>query len=84
MTTDPFLDRTEYPSGVPCLIDSEQPDPEAAAEFYGGVFGWEFENKLPSGLDDKYLVASLHGFDVAAIRYRRHRESPARRPGTRT
>jgi hypothetical protein len=67
MTTDAFLDRIEYPPGVPCLIDTEQPDPEAAAEFYGGVFGWEFQNKLPPGLDDKYLVASLHGLDVAAI-----------------
>ncbi len=66
MTTDAFIDRTEYPAGVPCLIDTEQPDPEAAAEFYGGIFGWEFENKLPPG-NDKYLVASLHGLDVAAI-----------------
>lgn len=67
MSNDAILDRTEYPPGVPCLVDTEQPDPEAAAEFYGGVFGWEFENKLPPGLDDKYLVASLHGLDVAAI-----------------
>jgi uncharacterized protein len=65
--TDEFIDRTEYPPGVPCLIDTEQPDPEAAAQFYGGLFGWEFENKLSPGMDDKYLVASLHGFDVAAI-----------------
>jgi uncharacterized protein len=66
MTNDAIIDRTEYPPGVPCLIDTEQPDPEAAAEFYGGIFGWEFENKLPPGTD-KYLVASRHGFDVAAI-----------------
>jgi predicted enzyme related to lactoylglutathione lyase len=62
-----IIDRTEYLPGVPCFIDTEQPDPEAAAEFYGGVFGWEFENKLPPGIDDKYLVASLHGLTVAAI-----------------
>ena len=67
MTNETFLDRTEYLPGVPCLIDTEQPDPEAAAEFYGGIFGWEFDNKLPPGIDGKYLVASLHGFDVAAI-----------------
>ena len=67
MADEPVIDRTEYLAGVPCLIDTEQPDPEAAAEFYGGVFGWEFENKLPPGIDDKYLVASLHGLDVAAI-----------------
>jgi predicted enzyme related to lactoylglutathione lyase len=67
MTDDAIIDRREYPPGVPCLIDTEQPDPEAAAEFYSGLFGWEFENKLPPGIDNKYLVGSLHGFDVAAI-----------------
>jgi uncharacterized protein len=64
--TDVPIDRTEYPPGVPCLIDTEQPDADAAAEFYGGIFGWEFENKLPPG-NDKYLVASRNGLDVAAI-----------------
>jgi uncharacterized protein len=64
--TDVPIDRIEYPPGVPCLIDTEQPDPDAAAEFYGGIFGWEFENKLPPG-NDKYLVASRNGLDVAAI-----------------
>ncbi len=49
MTNDAFIDRTDYLPGAPCLIDTEQPDPEAAAEFYGGLFGWEFENKLPTG-----------------------------------
>jgi uncharacterized protein len=67
MTNDAIIDRTDYLAGVPCLVDTEQPDPESAAAFYGGVFGWEFDNKLPPGSSDKYLVASLHGFDVAAI-----------------
>jgi predicted enzyme related to lactoylglutathione lyase len=67
MPDDTIIDRTEYLPGVPCLVDTEQPDPDAAAEFYGGVFGWEFENKLSPGIDDKYLVASLAGLTVAAI-----------------
>ena len=67
MSDDEVIDRTSYPPGVPCLIDTEQPDPDAAAEFYGQLFGWAFENKLPPGMDDKYLVASVRGFDVAAI-----------------
>lgn len=66
MTNDRTTQRT-YPPGVPCLIDIEHSDPDAAAEFYGGLFGWEFENKLPPGVDDTYLVASLAGSDVAAI-----------------
>ena len=36
-----LIDRTSYPAGVPCLIDTEQADPEAAADFYGALFGWE-------------------------------------------
>ena len=40
-------ERTEYPAGVPCWLDTSQPDPEAAAAFYGGLFGWEFEDRTP-------------------------------------
>jgi predicted enzyme related to lactoylglutathione lyase len=50
-----------YLHGVPCWIDTAQPDPEAAAGFYGALFGWEFEER---GRDK---VARLRGRDVAAI-----------------
>ena len=43
-------ERTEYPAGVPCWVDTSQPDPEAAAAFYGGLFGWEFEDRTPPGM----------------------------------
>src|SRR5260370_1025518 len=33
-------ERDRYPHGVPCWIDTAQPDPEAAARFYGELFGW--------------------------------------------
>ena len=33
-------ERTDYPSGAPCWVDTLQPDPLAAAEFYGRLFGW--------------------------------------------
>lgn len=56
-----------YPQGVTCWIDTEQPDPEAAAEFYGGLFGWSFENAMPPGAPAVYLIAQLDGQDVAAI-----------------
>ena len=36
-------------------------------EFYGGLFGWEFDNRAPSGSPGPYYVAQLHGLDVAAI-----------------
>ena len=36
-----------YPSGVPCWIDIEPPDADAAQEFYTGLFGWTFSNAMP-------------------------------------
>ena len=60
-------ERTEYPAGVPCWVDTAQPDPEAAAAFYGGLFGWEFVNRTPEGMPGRYLVGQLRGRDVAAV-----------------
>ena len=34
-------ERDGYIPGVPCWADTGQPDPRAAVEFYGGLFGWE-------------------------------------------
>ena len=56
-----------YMPGVPCWIDSTQPDPDAAATFYGGLFGWELEETMPAGSPGQYLMARLNGGDVAAI-----------------
>jgi predicted enzyme related to lactoylglutathione lyase len=61
----PELDR--YIPGVPCWIDTNQPDPDAAAGFYGGLFGWELEDTMPAGSPGSYFMARLNGGDVAAI-----------------
>ena len=34
-------ERDGYPAGVPCWVDTGQPDPDAAVAFYSGLFGWE-------------------------------------------
>jgi predicted enzyme related to lactoylglutathione lyase len=60
-------EREGFPPGVPCWIDTSQPDPEAAVRFYGGLFGWEFEDRMPAGVSGGYFVAQLGGRDVAAI-----------------
>jgi uncharacterized protein len=60
-------ERDGYPAGVPCWIDTAQPDPGAAAAFYGGLFGWEFEDVMPEDAPTRYLVGRLEGRDVAAI-----------------
>jgi predicted enzyme related to lactoylglutathione lyase len=56
-----------YIPGVPCWTDITPPDAEAAVEFYGGLFGWEFENVLPEGSPGKYLIGRIRGGDVGAI-----------------
>jgi uncharacterized protein len=60
-------DRHTYIPGVPCWVDTSQPDPEAAMAFYGGLFGWEFENVVPEGSEGAYFIGRLRGGDVAAI-----------------
>jgi uncharacterized protein len=60
-------ERDGYIPGVPCWIDTTQPDPEAVLDFYSGLFGWEFENVMPEESDGKYFVARLRGRDVAAV-----------------
>lgn len=56
-----------YPRGVPSWIDTVQPDPVAASQFYGGLFGWTFANAMPPQAPGVYLIAQLNGSDVAAI-----------------
>jgi uncharacterized protein len=60
-------ERTEYPPGVPCWVDTDQPDPQAAADFYGGLFGWDFEDRMPADHPGHYFVAMVRGLDVAAV-----------------
>ncbi len=62
-----MLKRDGYPAGVPCWIDTSQPDPAAAIDFYRGLFGWEFEDVMPPGAPGQYFIARLHGGDVAAV-----------------
>ena len=56
-----------YIPGVPCWIDTTQPDPAAAAEFYGDLFGWELEDVMPADSPVKYYIGRRDGGDVAAV-----------------
>jgi predicted enzyme related to lactoylglutathione lyase len=62
-----MAERDGYIQGVPCWVDTSQPDPEAAVEFYSGLFGWEFEDVMPPGFEAKYFMARIRGGDVAAV-----------------
>lgn len=57
------------PSGAPCWVETLQPDPPAAAAFYGALFGWTFDDPgpMPGGLPGRYLTARLGGRLVAGV-----------------
>ena len=56
-----------YIAGVPCWVDTTQPDPDAAVTFYGELFGWEFEDVMPAEAPGHYYTARIRGGDVAAV-----------------
>jgi predicted enzyme related to lactoylglutathione lyase len=55
--------------GAPCWVDTFQPDPRAAMDFYGPLFGWSFDDPtpMPTGLEGDYFAARLRGRLVAGI-----------------
>lgn len=55
-----------YPTGVPCWIQDDTPDPFAAAEFYGRLFGWTYAAADPAD-ESSYLFARLEDQDAGAI-----------------
>ena len=60
-------DRDGYIPGVPCWIDTSQPDPKAAVSFYGGLFGWELEDVMPPESEAEYFIGRLGGRDAGAV-----------------
>jgi uncharacterized protein len=60
-------EQDRYIPGVPCWVDTAHPDPEAATAFYGGLFGWAFEDVMPADAPVPYFIASLPGGTVGAI-----------------
>jgi uncharacterized protein len=60
-------ERDRYIPGVPCWVDTSQPDPDAAVAFYSALFGWELADVMPANSDQKYFIARLGGGDVAGV-----------------
>jgi len=60
-------ERNGYEPGVPCWVDTAQPDPRAAAGFYAELLGWELigPGAMPDG--GEYFVARFAGRDVAGV-----------------
>ena len=60
-------ERDGYPAGVPCWVDTRRADLGPATAFYGGLFGWRFEDRAPEDAPGRYLIAQLGGRDVAGL-----------------
>jgi predicted enzyme related to lactoylglutathione lyase len=60
-------ERDGYEHGVPCWVAAVHPDPDAAARFYGELFGWQADDLMPPDSDESYIVCKLRGRDVAAL-----------------
>jgi predicted enzyme related to lactoylglutathione lyase len=62
-------EREGYEHGVPCWVDTLQPDVDAAVAFYGAVFGWDVggPGEMPGDPPGRYYVAQVRGRDAAGI-----------------
>ena len=60
-------ERTSYAPGTPCWIDLGTPDQDAAAEFYGGLFGWSVEADENAEQTGGYRVAVLKDKAIGGV-----------------
>ncbi|NMI00381.1 VOC family protein [Pseudonocardia acidicola] len=68
------MEMHSYPPGRPSWVDLGTPDPAAAAEFYGGLFGWAGEEGPPES--GGYRMCLMNGYPVAGIGPMRHSGRP--------
>lgn len=58
----------DHPPGAPAWVDTLQPDPVAATQFYGSLFGWTFDSEQqPDDTAVDYAVARLGRGRVAGV-----------------
>jgi uncharacterized protein len=62
-----MAERDGYIPGVPCWVDTSQPDPQAVLPFYSGLFGWELVNVMPEGSGEEYFIGYIRGGDAAGV-----------------
>jgi predicted enzyme related to lactoylglutathione lyase len=58
---------TSYEPGTPCWIDLGTPDQDAAATFYGSLFGWSVEEDENAAQTGGYRVAMLREKAVGGV-----------------
>lgn len=60
-------ERAGYSPGVPCWVDTWQPDAATAAAFYERLLGWETERVRRDWAEAQYVMCRMRGRDVAAV-----------------
>ena len=56
-------ERSSYPAGTPSWVDLNTTDPAAAREFYGQLFGWQFDTNA----EFHYVTVTKNGKQVCGI-----------------
>lgn len=59
------MEKTSYRPGTPSWVDLSATDPNAAAEFYSAILGWNVPEGMPEA--GGYRIAELRGVPVAGI-----------------
>jgi uncharacterized protein len=60
-------ERDGFQAGVPCWVDTWQPDADAAVAFYTRLFGWEADDSPVPDADVRHVMLRLRDREVAAI-----------------
>ena len=60
-------EQDRFVPGVPNWVDLTTPQPQAAQDFYGALFGWSFEDAGVAPAGGRYLLAQLEGGAVGAV-----------------
>jgi len=56
-----------YQAGVPCWVDTFQPDPDSAISFYAQLFEWEIDTQMATDSSRKYFVCKVRGREVGGV-----------------
>ena len=70
-------ERTSYEPGTPSWVDLSTPDPAAAEQFYGALFGWEAEDAGPPEETGGYAMFKLRGKNVGGFAPLMSEDQPA-------
>jgi len=60
-------EQDRFVPGVPNWVDLTTPQLQAAQDFYGGLFGWTFDDAGAAPSGGRYLLARLNGEAVGAL-----------------